>query len=117
MRSLAYWVFGAALVAGTLVPVYAGGQLTDAPIHHASGQSITPSFEGWFKNPDGSISLSFGYLNRNYTEEVTNGNTPQIVKFDASGKSAQGPRGIQTEMKVTTPAPVELTVMVTDDGI
>ena len=53
----------------------AGGQsqgtqpVTDAPIHHDSGQSISPSFEGWFKNADGTFSLSFGYLNRNYKEE------------------------------------------------
>ncbi len=41
-----------------------------APIPHGSGQSVSPSFEGWFKNPDGSFSLSFGYFNRNYEQEV-----------------------------------------------
>lgn len=39
-----------------------------APIPHASGQGVTPSFEGWYKNSDGSFSLSFGYFNRNYRE-------------------------------------------------
>ena len=34
-----------------------------------SGQSVTPAFEGWYENDDGSIALSFGYYNRN-TEEV-----------------------------------------------
>src|SRR5206468_2165957 len=34
------------------------------------GQSITPSFEGWFQNPDGTFSMSFGYLNRNFKEEL-----------------------------------------------
>ncbi|MDH5235141.1 MAG: hypothetical protein OEW77_09270 [Gemmatimonadota bacterium] len=33
------------------------------------GLTITPVFEGWYRNPDGSFSLSFGYYNRN-TEEV-----------------------------------------------
>jgi hypothetical protein len=33
-----------------------------------SGQSVTPAFEGWYKNPDGTYSLSFGYLNRNSSE-------------------------------------------------
>src|SRR5919108_728883 len=35
----------------------------------ASGQTVTPVFEGWYRNPDGTYSLSFGYFNRN-TEEV-----------------------------------------------
>jgi hypothetical protein len=35
-----------------------------------SGQTVTPAFEGWYKNPDGSFSLSFGYLNRNAKEAV-----------------------------------------------
>ena len=32
---------------------------------HESGQSITPAYEGWFKNADGSFSLLVGYYNRN----------------------------------------------------
>ena len=35
---------------------------------HDVGQSVSPSFEGWFENPDGTFTLSWGYLNRNYTE-------------------------------------------------
>jgi hypothetical protein len=35
----------------------------------AEGQTVTPAFEGWYRNPDGSFSLSFGYFNRN-TKEV-----------------------------------------------
>jgi hypothetical protein len=34
-----------------------------------SGLSVTPVFEGWYPNPDGTVSLSFGYYNRN-AEEV-----------------------------------------------
>jgi hypothetical protein len=44
-------------------------QLPLAPIR-ASGQSVTPAFEGWYKNPDGSFSLSFGYFNRNAEESI-----------------------------------------------
>ena len=40
-----------------------------APIR-ATGQTITPVFEGWYRNPDGTFSLSFGYFNRNGTEVV-----------------------------------------------
>jgi hypothetical protein len=35
----------------------------------ASGQTVTPVFEGWYRNANGTYSLSFGYFNRN-TEEV-----------------------------------------------
>ncbi len=33
------------------------------------GQTVTPAYEGWYENEDGTIALSFGYYNRN-TEEV-----------------------------------------------
>lgn len=40
-----------------------------APIR-GSGQTVTPVFEGWYRNPDGTFSLSFGYFNRNGAEVV-----------------------------------------------
>lgn len=36
----------------------------------AAGLSVSPVFEGWYRNPDGTYSLSFGYLNRNHEEVV-----------------------------------------------
>ena len=36
-----------------------------------SGSTATPAYEGWYRNADGSYSLSFGYYNRN-TAEVLN---------------------------------------------
>jgi hypothetical protein len=33
-----------------------------------NGQSVHPIFEGWAYNQDGSISMYFGYINRNYVE-------------------------------------------------
>ena len=35
-----------------------------------SGQSMQPFFDGWARNPDGSFEFHFGYLNRNYVEEL-----------------------------------------------
>ena len=35
------------------------------------GASITPAFEGWYKNDDGSFSLLIGYYNRNSKEALT----------------------------------------------
>lgn len=34
----------------------------------SSGQLVYPVFEGWYRNPDGSFSISFGYFNRNSAE-------------------------------------------------
>ena len=34
------------------------------------GTSITPAFEGWYPNPDGSFSLLLGYYNRNTKEAI-----------------------------------------------
>jgi hypothetical protein len=35
---------------------------------HESGQSVTPAFEGWWQNSDGTYNLLFGYFNRNTKE-------------------------------------------------
>ncbi|MDA1081798.1 MAG: hypothetical protein O2973_08990 [Gemmatimonadetes bacterium] len=40
-----------------------------APIRDR-GQNVTPAYEGWYMNADGSISLSFGYFNRNESEVI-----------------------------------------------
>ncbi len=37
---------------------------------HDAGQSITGVFEGWYRNPDGTFSMLFGYYNRNLKEAV-----------------------------------------------
>jgi len=36
----------------------------------SSGQSVTPAYEGWYRNADGTFTLSFGYYNRNSTEVI-----------------------------------------------
>jgi hypothetical protein len=41
---------------------------TDIQIPHERGQTVTPSFEGWFENSDGTFSLEYGYMNRNFKE-------------------------------------------------
>lgn len=47
----------------------ARAQLSLAPTS-PSGQSVNPVFEGWYRNKDGTYSLSFGYFNRNAAEQV-----------------------------------------------
>ena len=53
----------------------ANGQGPPAPTYipqtkFARGQDVVPSFDGWIRNPDGTFTLVFGYLNRNYEEEL-----------------------------------------------
>lgn len=42
----------------------------DAQIHYSSGQNVVPVYEGWERNADGSYNMVFGYMNRNYDEQV-----------------------------------------------
>ena len=37
---------------------------------YARGQNVAPAFEGWEKNEDGSFNFLFGYMNRNWLEEI-----------------------------------------------
>ena len=34
------------------------------------GQNVAPAFEGWMRNEDGTFSFLFGYMNRNWSEEL-----------------------------------------------
>jgi hypothetical protein len=44
--------------------LYGQDQLRVEPAHD-SGQGVTPAYEGYFENPDGSLNILFGYYNRN----------------------------------------------------
>ncbi len=39
-------------------------------IRHWSGQGVAPTYEGYDVNADGSVNMWFGYMNRNYEEEL-----------------------------------------------
>jgi hypothetical protein len=58
----------ALLFAGAAAPV--GAQ--EMPLRPRTGQglTVTPAYEGWYENGDGTLSLSFGYHNRNLDEVV-----------------------------------------------
>lgn len=70
-------IFAAALLAVTAA-VGADAASAQLPEHlrghqlaplRPSGDLVAPFFDGWFANPDGSVTYQFGYMNRN-TEEV-----------------------------------------------
>lgn len=71
MRRVLFGVVVLTLVMTAYRPARTQGQVQpqDPPIPHGNGQNVAPSFEGWYKNADGTYSLSFGYMNRNYKEE------------------------------------------------
>jgi len=43
---------------------------SDAQVAYLRGQNVAPSFEGWAPNPDGSFTIYFGYMNRNFEEHL-----------------------------------------------
>ena len=57
-----------AVVLGATDGVYA--QADPQNYQFNSGQTLQPFFEGWAHNADGSFEMHFGYLNRNYVEEL-----------------------------------------------
>ena len=60
-----YWAACAAVLLVGVAGIRVGAQ-----VQYARGQNVAPVFEGWEHNPDGTYSMVFGYLNRNYEEEV-----------------------------------------------
>lgn len=52
-----------------MVGMTSAQQLPLSPLRD-SGQGVTPAFEGWYENPDGSFTLLVGYFNRNLKETL-----------------------------------------------
>jgi hypothetical protein len=65
---------------------FAQQQLTQ--IRHWSGQGVAPVYEGYDVNADGSFNMWFGYMNRNYEEELDIPVGPDN-KFEPGGDRGQ----------------------------
>ncbi|MFV1987949.1 MAG: hypothetical protein ACC682_11770 [Gemmatimonadota bacterium] len=65
---LAFALACTAAVAAATQPLVA--QELPLPLRTAHGRTVTPAYEGWYENPDGTIAMSFGYYNRNMSEIV-----------------------------------------------
>lgn len=52
-----------------LIVVLAYQTASTQMLSYSRGQNISPAFEGWEKNADGSYNMMFGYMNRNWEEE------------------------------------------------
>jgi hypothetical protein len=46
------------------------GQEANAQLAYQTGQNASPAYEGWEQNEDGSFNLVFGYMNRNWQEQL-----------------------------------------------
>ncbi len=61
------------LLSATLVALLAceGASAQDATgrFYSLKGQIVSPAYEGWYPNEDGSITLSFGYFNSNWEQD------------------------------------------------
>ena len=65
-----YPVMIAGMVLVLSLPASAATQADPFQFQFNSGQSVGPFFDGWSRNADGSYEMHFGYINRNYVEEV-----------------------------------------------
>ena len=62
-----------ATIAGVLAaaPLFAQTRASDLTnLRHWTGQGVSPVYEGFDINADGSYNMWFGYMNRNYEEEL-----------------------------------------------
>jgi len=75
---------------------------------HATGQNVVPVFEGWEHNADGSFTMVFGYMNRNYEEEldvpIGPGNAFEPRTADEGQPTHFYPRRQQFMFRVKVPA-------------
>lgn len=72
----------AIVVFGALAIPMHSQEIASSEVKFNSGQSVQPAYEGWTRNPDGSRSMWFGYLNRNWEE------TPDIPAGTNNGFGA-----------------------------
>jgi hypothetical protein len=60
-----------ACIALAAIAAAATGAQPDAQsLTYSRGQNVSPAFEGWERNEDGSFNFLFGYMNRNWEEEL-----------------------------------------------
>ena len=61
---------GLCVAVALLVVAHAFPRQAVAQDTYSRGQNVSPAFEGWERNDDGSFSFLFGYMNRNWLEEL-----------------------------------------------
>ena len=69
---------------------------TQGQVMYLSEQSVQPVLKGFDENPDGSYTIWFGYMNRNYEEEphIPLGPDNYFSVVDEAGRSTVGGNGV-----------------------
>jgi hypothetical protein len=97
-------ILGSAVV--TAAPLAAQQDLPLAPVPGV-GLHVSPWFEGWYQNPDGTFTLSFGYYNRNEEEAIDiplgEDNRIEPAEFDGGQPTTFGPGRERGVFAVTVP--------------
>jgi hypothetical protein len=62
--SLVGWTLVLLLVSVVVLPH------ANAQVFTPRGENVAVAYEGWEQNPDGSYNLVFGYMNRNWEEQI-----------------------------------------------
>ena len=88
--------------------VLLAGAAAEGQTRWLGGQNVQPVFEGWERNADGSFTMVFGYLNRNYEEQpvipVGENNFLEPGDADRGQPTHFYPRRQQFVFKVRVPA-------------
>ena len=77
-----------------LVMLMANTELTAQRLSYTSGENVSPGYEGWEEDADGSRWFVFGYMNRNWEEEPEEHLpwTPTVAFLQATGFAATAAR-------------------------
>lgn len=79
------------MLAAAILAVLLAGSVPgtlNAQITYARGQDVSPTYDGWEQNPDGTYTMYFGYFNRNSAEELNVPLGPDN-NFDPGGDRGQ----------------------------
>jgi hypothetical protein len=57
-------------LACAVATTFSAGYASAQGLTYSRGQNVSPAYEGWEQDPDGSKYFVFGYMNRNWEEEI-----------------------------------------------
>ncbi len=86
MRKTLKMACAAAAVVASLALL--GRTMTAQSLTYTKGQNIAPAYEGWEQDADGSKWFVFGYMNRNWVEEIDV--APGAGQHDHAGRTRHG---------------------------
>ena len=61
---------GAALLLSVFGPPEGGRHMAAQSLSYSRGQNVSPAYEGWEEAADGTRYFIFGYMNRNWEEQI-----------------------------------------------